>query len=293
MSDSIQISSGATKADIITSFVQRELQAAVKLLGLCQDVSRFAVKGAKSISFPKLTSYTAVDRSFGSASEAAVLTDSVDKLELNHQYTVSSIIDSGDALQSSIEWKTEALSRKSSAIGRAIDGLVIATLSAAYCDYINTTASAAVITEDNIVDLHTYLIRNEANPNGLYLAIDPASEGSMLKIDNFIRTSDYGNSNGVQNGVIGKVFGFNVIVSNLLTANTVYAFSDEAVAVGFQKAPSYSEQPDNRYGSMGVRICMDTLVGAKALHTAEGKKKDGSTSVASGKSGLIFTLNQH
>jgi len=262
-------------------------------LGLCQDVSRFAVKGVKSISFPKLTSYTATERSFGSAGDATALTDSVDKLELNKSYYIASVIDGADELQSSIEWKTESLARKSSAIGRAIDGLVVATLSASYADYINTTASAADITEANIVDLHTALIRNEANPNGLYLAISPDSEGAMLKIANFIRSDAYGNPNGVQMGIVGKVFGFNVVVSTLLAAKRVYAFSDEAIAIGFQKSPSYTEQPDNTFGANGVRIAMDTLVGAKALHTAEGVKMDGSTSVASGKSGLVFTLNQH
>lgn len=290
MADSIQVLPN-TKQALITDFVQRELKAAVNLLGAVTDVSRFAVKGAKSIAFPKLTSFSITDRSFGSAGDATALTDSVDTLSLDVNAYVASLIDASDEIQSSVEYKMEAMARMASAHGRYVDEKIIAVLSGGYADYINAAASAADITKNNVVDLRAALVRNNARLDDLYLAVSPDQEAALLKIDDFVRADAYGNSN-IPAGVIGRVFGFNVILNNQIPAQTVYAFASEGLAIGFQKAPSMSEQAANEYGADSVRIAMDQLFGVKALQTAQGVKLDGSTSVAAGKSGLIFSLNE-
>lgn len=276
-----------TKAELIVSFVQRELKSKVTLLPTVTDVSRFAVKGAKSISFPKLTSYSIVDRTFGVAGDATALTDSIDKLDLEWNAYCAAIIDSSDEVQSSIEFKMESLTRMAAAHGRYVDSKISAVLAGSYADAIN--AAAANVTEGNIIDLRTALIKNEVDVNSMFLAISPDQEAAILKIANFVRADSYGVSN-IPNGVVGRLFGFNVVINTQLVAYSCYAYSPEAIVLGFQKAPAMSEQPANEYGANGVRIAMDQLFGIKAIHTAEGVDLVG-TPVASGKSGLIFSVN--
>ena len=55
----------ATKQDLIAALVQKELIAKAILAGTVLDVSRFAVKGAKTIAFPKAGSFTVEDRATG------------------------------------------------------------------------------------------------------------------------------------------------------------------------------------------------------------------------------------
>ena len=49
---------GATKMDVIAAMVQKELKFKAVLSRYFEDVSAFAIKGAKSITFPKLSSFS-------------------------------------------------------------------------------------------------------------------------------------------------------------------------------------------------------------------------------------------
>ena len=72
-----------TKNDLIIERVLRELQSKSTMLKWTTDYSAFAGKGAKSISIPNLTSYTAANRAFGVAGVDSVLTDAVETLDLD------------------------------------------------------------------------------------------------------------------------------------------------------------------------------------------------------------------
>ena len=64
----------ATKQDIIAAAVQRELKERSFLSNFVLDVSGFAGKGMKSISFPKLTSFTVEERASATAGTIQDLT---------------------------------------------------------------------------------------------------------------------------------------------------------------------------------------------------------------------------
>ena len=96
---------GATKQDLIAALVQRELQFKAKLLPYFTDVSAYCIPGSKSISFPKLTSFTVVDRAEAAAGDATALTATVDQLSLDNNAYIAYIIDSMTKKQSSIKRK--------------------------------------------------------------------------------------------------------------------------------------------------------------------------------------------
>ena len=56
---------GATKQELIASLVQKELASMAVLMPTISSVSGFAIPGAKSISFPRLANFTAVNRTEG------------------------------------------------------------------------------------------------------------------------------------------------------------------------------------------------------------------------------------
>jgi hypothetical protein len=88
-----------TKMDLIIAVAQRELKASAQLAGFFSDKSQFATKGNKSVSFPKLTSFTAADRASGVAGAEQVVTSSVDQLLLNKNKQVLWVIDPSDEIQ--------------------------------------------------------------------------------------------------------------------------------------------------------------------------------------------------
>lgn len=256
---------GATKQDLIAAAVQKELAFQAMLLSLVTDVSKFAVKGAKSISFPKLSNFTATNRSSGAAGDASVVVSSVDKLDLDQSPYLAWIVDSNDEIQSTLEWQLELAIKAANAQGRFVDTHIISKLEA-HGDAITATGD---ITRDIVLDMREQLISQFADKNALALVVSVDQEKAMLKIDEFTRAEIYGSA-VIPSGMIGKVYGVPVYVHNGLGAQTYYMFEKSGLAVGFQKAPSMSEQSANEYGTGAKRTAMDQLFGAKGMQLNAG-----------------------
>ena len=121
----------ATKNDVITALVQKELKFQSKLLPYVLDVSMFAVKGAKSISFPKFSSFTVVNRTSGAQGDASQLTGTADQMTLDFRAYIAYIIDSTDEVQSSVEVQSLFAQRAAGAHARYVDSQLIAAAVAA------------------------------------------------------------------------------------------------------------------------------------------------------------------
>jgi hypothetical protein len=260
----------ATKQELIAALVQRELAAKTNLLATVTDVSRYAVKGAKSISFPRFGSFTPINRASGVAGDSAVLVSAVDKLDLDVNAYIAWIVDSSDEVQSTVAVQSELAMRAASAHGRYVDTQIIAELEAT-----GVALTAGAISRDIILEAREELLTANAMLEELTLVIGPSSESLMLKIDEFTRADVYGSSN-IPAGVIGRVYGIPVLINNQLGANTYYMYAKSGICVGFQKQPAMSVQGANEYGSGAERHAMDQLFGVKSLQNSLLIRKDGN-----------------
>lgn len=261
---------GPTKQDLIAALVQKELAAKANLLPTVTDVSRFAVKGAQSIKFPKLTSFTPINRAFGAAGDAAVLTATNDQLDLDLNAYVAWIVDSSDEVQSTIEWQSELAMRAASGHGRYVDTQLIAELEAE-----GAAATIGAISRDIFLEMRETLLAANAELDELHFVCGPDSETKLLKIDEFTRAEVYGSSI-IPAGVLGKLYGVPVRVNNQVAANSFYMYAQSGICIGFQKSPSMSSQGANEYGVNAERHAMDQLFGVKALQGSALIVKDGN-----------------
>lgn len=253
-----------TKAEVIAAVVQKELAFQAKLLPYVTNVSQFAVKGANNISFPKLSSFTVVNRTSGAQGDASVLTATKDTIALSFNAYVAWIIDSMDEVQTSIEAQMEFAKRGASALGRYVDTQILAVAdSDAGLD-----VGAAPITRDLILDMREYMVKAFANLNDTVLVIGPDQEKEMLKIAEFTEAQIYGGA-VIPNGVIGSVYGTPVVLHQGVAAGKAYMWAKEGIALGFQKNPAMSSQPANEYGTSAQRVAMDQLFGVDSLQKAE------------------------
>lgn len=255
----------ATKQDLIAAVVQKELKFSAKLLSTVTDVSQFALPGMKSISFPKLTSFTVEKRASGVAGTPQVLTSSADKLDLDENAYISWLIDSSDLIQSRIDYQLECASRAAAAHGRQVDLDLIAELLAVA----GLDVGPGPITRDKILDGREFLRKNDADLNNSVLVIAPTEEKAMLKIDEFTRAEVYGAGAPIASGVIGRVYGMPVVIHNGLADRTALMYEKTGCAIGFQKAPAYDEQKAIDYGTGAVLSAMDQLYGIKGMQLGE------------------------
>ena len=249
-----------TKADIIAAVVQKELAFASKLLPYCTDVSVFAVKGAKSINVPKLTSFSITNRASGVAGDSSVLTSAVDTIALNFNAYCAWIVDSMDEIQSSIAVQMEFAKRAAAAHGRYLDTQILAVLTSD----IGYDVGTAPITRDLVLDMREYLLAGNADMSQVVLAIGPDQEKAMLKITEFTQAQVYGGA-VIPSGVIGTVYGIPVLVHNGVTTAKAHMWDKAGMAVGFQKAPNMSTQAANEFGTTAQRVAMDQLFGVDSL----------------------------
>jgi len=258
MADAIQ-TYGVTRRDLIEAEVQKELAFKAKFMPYVSDVSSMAELGAKQISFPKLSSFTVIDRVAGVAGDATALTDSLDTLLLDKNAYVAWIIDSMSKAQTAINAELENAGRAAGAQGRYVDTQIVATAETAG---VVIPSAVGDITRDIVLDMQEDLELKDADMSQVALFISPAQRKAMLKIQQFTEAQLYGTSN-IPSGVIGSVYGVPVVVSNNLAAQQYFMFEKTGLAIGFQKGLSMSEQGANEYGVDAKRIAMDQLFGIK------------------------------
>jgi N4-gp56 family major capsid protein len=268
-----------TKMDLIVAMAQRELKANAQLAGFFSDKSQFAVKGTKSISFPKLSSFSAQDRASGVAGAEQVVTASVDQLLLDKNKQVLWVIDPSDEIQSTLNWELETVKLAASAHGRQFDSDLVAAAMTARTE----VSASGNITRDLVLEMIEYLSKNFANKSQIALFISPAQKTAMLKISEFTQAQIFGNA-VIPSGTIGSVYGVPVVEAPILSDAQFFMADKDGLAYGLQKAPAYDEQKAIEYGAGAMKRTLDQLYGVKALQIAQG-------TAAAGKSALIIGYN--
>ena len=273
----------ATKQDLIAAMVQRELKFQAKLLPTITDVSVFAVKGSKSISFPKAGSFTVENRATATAGSLQDLTFTTDTLNTDYRAFVAWSVDSVDEYQANVNVQAEYVKMASTAHARNIDELILTQL-----DTFSGYQQAAGVDQSKILNARKWLLKNQANVSDCVIVVNPDDEALLLAIPEFIRADAYGASN-IPSGVIGKIYGMNVLVHSKPTLAKSFIYSKEAVAFGLQKAPQYDEQKNILIGTGAMIAAVDQLYGFKSMRLTEGLDFAG-VALASGKSPFIAEI---
>lgn len=269
-----------TKMDLIIAMAQRELKAEAQLAGFFSDKSAFAVKGNKSVSFPKLTSFVVNNRASGAAGVEQVVSSSAEKLDLDKNKQVLWVIDPSDEIQSTLNWELETVKLAASAHGRQFDRDLV---DAAIALRAVVTATGD-ITRDSILEMIEYLAKNFYKKNQSALFVAPNQKTAMLKIAEFTQAQIFGNV-VIPNGTIGQVYGIPVVEAPILNDGEFFMADKDAVAYALQRAPGYDEQKAIEYGAGAMKRQLDQSYGMRALQI------DSTATTQAGKSSLIIGYN--
>lgn len=237
---------GVTEMVLISSIVQAQLLEDVVVLSTLENKSAMAEKGLKQIDIPRFD--TDASGRFGDPAaqnvdgETAVSLKTADfeadSIVLNKWVNLAYRIPDRVSTQSRVNLEAELAKQAGKEMAIYMDKQAIATL-ATLTDTVNYSGSGDTLALADITEARKKLNRNNVTQTDRYLLISPEREQDMLNMPNFIKADEYGSREALLNGEVGKVFGFKVIVSNLLTATQSFAYQRECVMYAIQSDVSF------------------------------------------------------
>lgn len=251
---------GATKQDLIAAVVQKELIEGSIVAPRVTDWSFLSEPGAKQIEIPKAGSFTVANRAEGVAGDATTITYGTDVMALDFNAYLAWIVDYKSKVQSRIDVQLDMAARAARAHAYYLDQQIIAKLEAAG----DATATAGAFSYAIALEMRKTFLDRDGDLSMATLLVGTDTEAAILNIDEFKRAEVYGGQAMIPTGVIGKIHGMDVVVSNKVAASSYYLFDKAAVGFGLQAGPSYSEQMANEYGSQAKRAVLDQIFGVWA-----------------------------
>lgn len=259
----------ATKNALIVSLVQRELIDKAVVMPSIYDASAFAVKGAKSISVPRAGSFAVEDRATTVEAAQVVVTYATDTITLDQMSTVAWRVDPQDEIESTVDLDVDLVQRAARAQAKNFDTQVIAGLEADS----TATTTAGAITKAIFLEMRQALLSANADSSQLSFLAGPDSETALLSIAEFVQADLYGSAI-IPNGVLGRLYGVPVLVSNGVAANRFYMYDKDGYGFAIQKALSLDERAAPELGT-GARLkVMDMKWGHDKLQNGALLRKD-------------------
>lgn len=227
-------------AAIASQDVQNQLADQAVLVNSVLNLSDRVQPGMKSIAIPKVSGMAATAiPDDGSDATSSGMTLGVDTLSLTSKREVSDYI-YDSSLDSSVDLKDAFFANAPGVMVEDIESKIYAELdgaSASNPDHILQMSGASNLVP-TIADIRLaakLLDQQKLPQNDRYLIVTPAIKHAILAFSEVSSASAFGNSDGIQKGQIGELYGFKILMSNQVTANTMIAYSKQALAFAFQK----------------------------------------------------------
>lgn len=180
-------------------------------------------------------------------------------LDLNYDKAVNEIIDGYDKNAVPDDIVAERLDSAGYALGVVEDTVSIKALEEEGTLYEDTASLTKENVYETIVNLRTILSNNNVPVNDRWLIVSPEVYGMLLSdTTNFIRQGEL-SEELIANGAIGRIAGFTVFESSLLTNDE--SSSTEMIA----GHPSWCHRVEEWSVPVGVKDLTNTYIGASAV----------------------------
>lgn len=172
------------------------------------------------------------------------LDDSTQVLTLDQQKYFNFQIDDVDKAQQNPKVMAQAMAEAAYALRDVADSYIAGLFNQAN-EGIGGNAGVQVTKDtayEQLVDLSVLLDENNVPVEGRWVVIPAWIHGMLLKDDRFVGTgSNFGDSN-LQNGMVGKAAGFDILVSNNVAKEVVTGTDVWRCMAGYAGAIAYVEQ---------------------------------------------------
>lgn len=254
---------GVTEMDLIASIVEENRLVNTILLNTTEDRSNLLTPGVKILELPRFhNTDTAGFRRFGDPAtqnvdgETPVTKQTVtlqnDVINLDQWKNLSYSLADRLIVQSRVPLISEFAKQAGKDMARYQDDSVrtlYATLSQTV-DYdgpadADIPALTETISLSNISQSRMILDKQFVDRSDRFLIVSPAMEKAIINLDNFKNADQYGAREGILNGEVGRIYGYTVMMSNLLDDDECYAVQKHCVNSATQKGVDFETQRED------------------------------------------------
>lgn len=263
-----------SQKDVMANMVQQYLQANAQFP---QRVMTFtAAPGNKSVDIPRAGGFTVNDKDENTSVTAQTITWAVDNLALSNHRVIQVNLEKIANLQSKVAQEMQIAERAGLDLGFDTDEKIVAEFYSAA-----STSPDHIIAYDNsgtddtlgaadLLEARRLLDVQKVPQDGRYLAVDPTGYSELLAVSDFVRV-DAINANqiteGLRPGVVGRIYGFEVFMSQAVTAKQQIAFHRSALAYGVQQGIGYETDMD--LPNLATLHSFDQIYGVKGLDSGK------------------------
>jgi hypothetical protein len=265
--------------EAISAFVQQELIAKPKLNGAVTDLSALVGPGMDSIKIPRYGSFVAERKLGATKLSAQKLDPTADQLYLNKQDAVYTEVENIAQLQSSVGVLELYSQRIASAIMKKWDYEIyteLALASSSSPDHQVAYASGSALTKADFTNSKKLLRAAEVDVDSgdLYLCCNETQEAVLLGLADFVDADKWfsGAEQVKMNGLIGKAYGFQIIIGTQYSAPVF--FHKSACAFAVQAGMQFMQAPLPQALSVGLSAWHN--YGVKQLQGGKAAVKIGS-----------------
>lgn len=270
-----------TIEEIVSSQVQEVLTAEAVMPGTVMDMSGMVGPGMDVLKIPKFGAFTVNTKSENTAVSAQINAFTSDDLSLNQHKVIQFLLEDIAEIQSKVMTAQTYINQAARDLAAEMDGAIITALvaspSAAAPDHIvdfgNTPTDT--ISKTDFLVARQLLNTAKVPQSDRFCLISPTREKDILGISEFVRVDESGGSESLRNGRIGRLFGFDVIMSPQGVDDGTVFYHKSAMVFARQLAPRV--QTESSLANLGTRWSVDHIYGVKALDAGKRavKVKDG------------------
>lgn len=266
----------AVAEELVSMRVQEVLTSSMVVWPTLMDFSDQAGPGIDVIKIPKFGNFSVSSKSENTAVDAQINAFSADSLALSVYEVVQFLVEDMASLQSKVGIISAYIDQASKDMAAKMDLQVLTAFDAG----VSTSAPDHAIkyndatNEDlekvDILEARKLLSVANVPLSDRFAVIAPSQEKNLLNISEFVRVDEAGGSDALRNGMIGKLFGFDVLVSTQIPAanpTNSYFYHKSCAAVARQLAPKIESMRD--LANLADRWSISHIYGIKVLDSGK------------------------
>lgn len=265
----------ATVEEIVSAQVQQVLTASMVIPGSIMDLSAMVGKGMDKVKIPRFGNFTVANKVQGTPVDAQANAFTTDDLDLDKHQVVQFLIEKHASVQAKIALEQAYIEQAARDLGAKLDADLYASLaagpSAAAPDHIVTFANNPTNTlgKADFLAARKLLSKQSVPMEQRSCLISPLQESEILAISEFVRVDESGDSAGsaLRNGRIGRLFGFDVLVSAQATEVQALFYHKNCQAYARQWAPEIAQE--SSLANLGTRYSIDHMWGTRHLYAGK------------------------